>query len=67
MATEPSFAEHFGGRYSPYVVGHRLPSMTEGELQEALVRMNAFNEELRKAGVMRDCDRLQPSKEGKHV
>jgi len=38
--------------------------MTEGELQEALVRMNAFNEELRKAGVMRDCDRLQPSKEG---
>lgn len=29
--------------------------------------MNVFNEELRKACVMRDCDGLRPSREGKRV
>jgi hypothetical protein len=33
----------------------------------SMARMNAFNEELRKAGVMRDCDGLRPSTEGKRV
>ena len=32
-----------------------------------MARMNAFNDELRKAGVMRDCDGLRPRKEGKRV
>jgi hypothetical protein len=42
-------------------------SMTESALKESMARMNAFNEELRKAGVMRDCDGLRPSTEGKRV
>jgi len=44
-----------------------LESMTESALRESMAKMNAFNEELTKAGVMRDCDGLRPSKEGKRV
>jgi hypothetical protein len=32
-----------------------------------MAKMEIFNDELGKAGVMRDCDGLQPSKEGKRV
>jgi hypothetical protein len=32
-----------------------------------LARMGAFNEELKKAGVMKDCDGLRPSRDGKRV
>ncbi|MDB5344086.1 MAG: dehydrogenase [Schlesneria sp.] len=32
-----------------------------------MAAMGAFNEELKKAGVMQDCDGLRPSREGKRV
>jgi hypothetical protein len=48
-------------------IERELESMTESALRESMARMNAFNEELRKAGVMRDCDGLRASKEGKRV
>ena len=41
-------------------------SMTESALKASMA-MNAFNEELRTAGVKRDCDGLRPSTEGKRV
>ena len=37
------------------------------EMKRMLAAMGAFNEELRKAGVMKDCDGLRPSREGKRV
>jgi len=44
-----------------------LESMSESVKKESMAKMSAFNEELKKAGVMRDCDGLRPSKEGKRV
>ena len=42
-------------------------AMGESALEESMARMNAFNDELRKAGVRKDCDGLRPSREGKRV
>ena len=36
-------------------------------MNESMAKMNAFNDELIKAGVMKDCDGLTLSKEGKRV
>jgi hypothetical protein len=36
-------------------------------LKESMAKMNAFNNELKKAGVLKDCDGLRPSREGKRV
>ena len=44
-----------------------LESVSESVLKESMAKMEVFNDELRKAGVMRDCDGLGPSKEGKRV
>ena len=44
-----------------------LEEMSEAALKESMAKMNAFNEELKKAGVMKDCDGLRPSREGKRV
>ena len=44
-----------------------INSMSDAEMQASLARMGAFNEELKKAGVMKDCDGLRPSRDGKRV
>ena len=44
-----------------------LDGMSDSAIKESMARMGAFNEELRKAGVMKDCDGLRPSREGKRV
>jgi hypothetical protein len=44
-----------------------LEGMSDSALKESMAKMNAFNEELKKAGVMKDCDGLRPSREGKRV
>ena len=44
-----------------------IQAMSESAMQESMARMNSFNEELKKAGVMKDCDGLRPSSEGKRV
>ena len=44
-----------------------LDVMSDSALKASMVKMNAFNEELKKAGVMKDCDGLRPSREGKRV
>ena len=36
-------------------------------MNDSMAKMKAFNEELRKAGVLKDCDGLRPSREGKRV
>lgn len=45
----------------------RLESMSEAVMKQSMAEMEVFNEELRKAGVMRDCDGLSLSKDGKRV
>ena len=44
-----------------------LETMSSSAFKESMGKMNAFNDELKKAGVMRDCDGLRPSREGKRV
>ena len=44
-----------------------LEGVSDADMKASMARMDAFNEELRKAGVMRDCDGLRPSREGKRV
>jgi len=48
-------------------IENSLEHLSESSLKESMAKMETFNDELRKAGVMRDCDGLQPSKEGKRV
>jgi hypothetical protein len=45
----------------------RLAETSDAGMQEQLAAMGAFNDELRKAGVLKDCDGLRPSAEGKRV
>ena len=45
----------------------RLTAMSDSEMAEQMAAMGVFNEELRKAGVLKDCDGLRPSREGKRV
>ena len=44
-----------------------LASMTDDAFKESMAKMDAFNDELRKVGVMRECDGLRPSRAGKRV
>jgi hypothetical protein len=44
-----------------------LAVMSDSEMKESMAKMNAFNEELKKAGVLKDCDGLRLSREGKRV
>ncbi len=44
-----------------------IEAMSTSELKELMAKMNSFNEELKKAGVLKDCDGLRPSREGKRV
>ena len=45
----------------------KLETMSDSALKESMAKMNAFNDELKKAGVLKDCDGLRPSREGKRV
>lgn len=45
----------------------KLETISDAELKASMAKMNAFNEELKKAGVLKDCDGLRPSREGKRV
>jgi hypothetical protein len=44
-----------------------VESMSDSALEESMARMRAYNDELRKAGVLKDCDGLRPSREGTRV
>jgi hypothetical protein len=44
-----------------------IASMSAFALKESMAKMNTFNEELKKADVMKDCDGLRLSREGKRV
>jgi hypothetical protein len=45
----------------------RLAAMSESQMKEEMAAMEVFNEELKKAGVLKDCDGLRPSREGQRV
>jgi hypothetical protein len=42
-------------------------AMSDWPTKESLAAMGVFNDELREAGVMKDCDGLRPSEAGKRV
>ena len=44
-----------------------IETMSESAMKESMARMGVFNEELRKAGVLKECDGLTLSKKGKRV
>jgi hypothetical protein len=44
-----------------------LATMSEQQMKEVMAAMEVFNEELKKAGVLKDCDGLRSSCEGKRV
>ena len=44
-----------------------LDAMSPSQMKESMAAMEVFNEELKKAGVLKDCDGLRPSREGKRV
>ena len=45
----------------------RIEAISAEEMKKSLAAMGAFNEELKKAGVLKDCDGLKPSREAKRV
>jgi len=45
----------------------RVAATSEAEMKRGMAKMEVFNDELRKAGVLKDCDGLRPSREGKRV
>jgi hypothetical protein len=44
-----------------------IEEMSDSALKESMAKMNDYNAELKKAGVLKDCDGLRPSLEGKRV
>ncbi|MEP7062577.1 MAG: YciI family protein [Betaproteobacteria bacterium] len=45
----------------------REAAMSAAQKKNQMAEMEVFNKELKKAGVMKDCDGLKPSREGKRV
>ena len=45
----------------------RLEATSDSQMKDQMAAMEVFNKELRKAGVMKDCDGLRLSREGKRV
>jgi hypothetical protein len=45
----------------------RLAAMSDSQMKESMAAMEVFNEELKKAGVLKDAEGLRPSREGKRV
>lgn len=44
-----------------------IAALSEAEIKESMARMGVFNDQLRKAGALKECDGLRPSREGKRV
>jgi hypothetical protein len=44
-----------------------IEEMSDAAMKESMAQMGAYNEELKKAGVLKDCDGLRLSREGKRV
>ncbi len=44
-----------------------IDAMSDVAMKASMAEMEAFNDQLRRAGVMKDCDGLRPSREGKRV
>lgn len=44
-----------------------IEKMSASAMKESMAEMEVFNDELRKAGVMKDCAGLRTSREGKRV
>jgi hypothetical protein len=45
----------------------RSAAMSDSQMERQMTEMEVFNEELKKAGVMKNCDGLRLSREGKRV
>ena len=45
----------------------RIDAMSDAAMKESMAKMGVFNDELKKAGVLKDCDGLRLSCEGKRV
>ncbi len=45
----------------------RLAAMSDPQMKDSMAAMEVFNDELKKAGVLKDCDGLRLSREGKRV
>ncbi len=45
----------------------QIEAASPSDMKDQMAEMGRFNEELKKAGVMKDCDGLRPSCEGKRV
>ena len=45
----------------------RIAATSASDMKEQMAAMEVFNDELRKAGVLKDCDGLRASREGKRV
>jgi len=45
----------------------RIAATPDARMQAQMAQMEKFNDELRRAGALRDCDGLQPSRDGKRV
>jgi hypothetical protein len=45
----------------------RLEAMSDSQMKDSMAEMEIFNEELKKAGVLKDCDGLSLTREGKRV
>jgi hypothetical protein len=45
----------------------KIDEVSEAAMKQSMAEMNIFNEELKKAGILKDCDGLRLSREGKRV
>jgi hypothetical protein len=45
----------------------RMAATSESQFKDQVAEMERFNDELRKAGILKHCDGLRPSREGKRV
>ena len=45
----------------------RLAATSDAQMKDQMAAMEVFNDELKKAGVLKDCDGLRLSREGKRV
>jgi hypothetical protein len=44
-----------------------IDETSHAAMKESMAKMEAYNDELRKAGILKDCDGLRLSREGKRV
>ncbi len=45
----------------------RLEAMSDSQVKDSMAAMEVFNDELKKAGVLKDCDGLRLTREAKRV